>query len=121
MVKPGDPRRAFPTNIIVSYADLDILPYQMTDRMSHTSIGLGGKVLLTRFPASDARELCEVESDLSTADEKKFKEKNHRFWNKGERYFKVEYQVKVVIGPADIRFELCKIIFASKVLSAGCS
>ena len=57
--------------------------------------------------ASDAQELCEVQSDLSTADEKKFKEKNRHFWNTGERYLRAEYQVKVVIGPADIRFELC--------------
>lgn len=38
-IKPGDPRRAFPTNIIVSYADLHMLPYQMTDRMPLTDPG----------------------------------------------------------------------------------
>ncbi|KAH7135446.1 hypothetical protein B0J11DRAFT_556260 [Dendryphion nanum] len=39
-------------------------------------------------------------------DEKKFTEKNRRFWSLGKHYFRVEYQVKVLIGPADITFEL---------------
>lgn len=56
----------------------------------------------------DAHILCEIESDLSTADETKFKEKNRRFWSLGKHYFKVDYEVKVLIGPADVRFELCK-------------
>ncbi|KAL9008107.1 MAG: hypothetical protein Q9173_006737, partial [Seirophora scorigena] len=47
-----------------------------------------------------------IESDLSAADETKFKEKNRRFWNLGRHYFQVEYEVKVLIGPADVRFEL---------------
>ena len=54
----------------------------------------------------DTRLLCEISSDLSSADEKKFTEKNKRFWSLGKHYFKVEYQVRVIIGPADIRFEL---------------
>lgn len=33
-------------------------------------------------------------------------EKNKRFWSLGRHYLKVEYQVKVLIGPADIKFEL---------------
>ena len=53
-------------------------------------------------------KLCEVESDLSSADETKFKERNKRLWQTGEHFFEVTYQVKVVIGPADLRFELCK-------------
>jgi len=50
--------------------------------------------------------LCEINSDLSTASEKRFTEKNKYFWSLGKHYFKVEYQVRVLIGPADIRFEL---------------
>ncbi|KAL8901352.1 MAG: hypothetical protein Q9207_005247 [Kuettlingeria erythrocarpa] len=85
-MSPGDPRRAFPTSIVESDAEEQFLPYHM---------GIG-----------DARVLCEIESDLSTADETKFKEKNRRFWNLGKHYFKVDYDVKVLIGPADVRFEL---------------
>ena len=61
----------------------------------------------TKYRAG-VEKLCEVESDLSGADESKFKEKNKRLWQPGEHYLEVSYQVKVVIGPADIRFELCK-------------
>ncbi|ORY19169.1 hypothetical protein BCR34DRAFT_472143 [Clohesyomyces aquaticus] len=84
-VSPGDPRRAFPTSVVECGMDARYLPDQMT---------------------GDTRILCEIQSDLSTADEKKFTEKNKRFWKMSRHYFKVEYQVKVVIGPADIRFEL---------------
>jgi hypothetical protein len=45
---------------------------------------------------------------LSHADESKFKEKNKHIWQPGQRFFEVTYQVKVVIGPADLRFELCE-------------
>ncbi|PSN75303.1 hypothetical protein BS50DRAFT_567996 [Corynespora cassiicola Philippines] len=84
-LSPGDPRRAFPTSVIESALDAQYLPDQMT---------------------ADTRILCEISSDLSAADEKKFTEKNKRFWSLGKHYFRVEYQVKVLIGPADIRFEL---------------
>ncbi|KAF2865830.1 hypothetical protein BDV95DRAFT_632187 [Massariosphaeria phaeospora] len=78
-VSPGDPRRAFPTSVIESSIDARYLPDQMTQGKS---------------------------SLISTADEKKFTERNKRFWSLGKHYFKVEYQVRVLIGPADIRFEL---------------
>ncbi|TKA80567.1 hypothetical protein B0A49_00619 [Cryomyces minteri] len=54
----------------------------------------------------DVQVLCEIESDLSSADESKFKKKNRHFWNRGAPYSRVNYQVKVLIGPADITFEL---------------
>lgn len=82
---PGDPRRAFPTIIIECKLDAPDLPSQISQ---------------------DTHILCEISSDLSSADEKKFTEKNKRFWSLGRHYFKVEYQVRVLIGTADIRFEL---------------
>jgi len=54
----------------------------------------------------DTRILCEINSDLSTADEKKFQERNKRFWSLQKHYLRIEYTVRVLIGPADIRFEL---------------
>ena len=48
-----------------------------------------------------------------------FKQKNRHFWNSGVPYFKVEYQVKVIIGPADVCFELCKPHFVSKPFLLG--
>jgi len=59
-------------------------------------------------PLLETRILCEIQSDLAGADERKFVEKNKRFWSIGKHYLKVEYQVRVIIGPADIRFELCE-------------
>jgi hypothetical protein len=50
--------------------------------------------------------LCEISSDLSSADEKKFIEKNKSFWSLKKHYFRIEYSVRVLIGPADLRFEL---------------
>ena len=84
-IGPGDPKRVFPTKIVVSYSEKDMLPSQLE-------------------PGVDI--LCQVDSDLSGADEKRFKEKNKKFWQTRESYFEVAYQVKVVIGPADLRFEL---------------
>jgi hypothetical protein len=54
----------------------------------------------------DTRILCEITSDLSAADEKKFVERNKNFWSMKKHYFRIEYSVRVLIGPADIRFEL---------------
>ncbi|KAF2746172.1 hypothetical protein M011DRAFT_469029 [Sporormia fimetaria CBS 119925] len=84
-ISPGDPRKAFPTIVIESNMEAPMLP----DQMNH-----------------ETRILCEIQSDLTSADDKKFVEKNKRFWSLGKHYLKVEYQVKVLIGPADIRFEL---------------
>ncbi|KAF2827017.1 hypothetical protein CC86DRAFT_350249 [Ophiobolus disseminans] len=84
-VSPGDPRRAFPTSVIECSLDSGALPAQMNE---HTRI------------------MCEISSDLSTADEKKFVEKNKNFWSLKKHYFRIEYAVRVLIGPADIRFEL---------------
>ncbi|EME78602.1 uncharacterized protein MYCFIDRAFT_190830 [Pseudocercospora fijiensis CIRAD86] len=85
-VAPGDPRKVFATKIVVSHVEKDLLPYVLDDSAEH---------------------LCEVEADLSLAEEKRFKEKNKRFWQRGEHHLVVDFQVQVVIGPADLRFELC--------------
>jgi hypothetical protein len=84
-VSPGDPRRAFPTSVVQSNLEAWQLPEQMTH---------------------DTRLLCSISSNLSPISEQRFTEKNKRFWSLGKHYFKVEYQVRVLIGPADIRFEL---------------
>ncbi|KAG4430138.1 hypothetical protein IFR05_014374, partial [Cadophora sp. M221] len=45
-------------------------------------------------------------SDFSTVELSRFKLKNRHFWNMGEKYYRVDYLIKVALGPADIRFEL---------------
>lgn len=52
-------------------------------------------------------KLCDVMSDLPSIDERIFKVKNKRLWQPGERYYEISYQVKVIIGAADLRIELC--------------
>ena len=64
----------------------------------------------------ETRILCEIQSDLASADERKFVEKNKSFWSIGKHYLKVEYQVRVIIGPADIRFELCELLTFLRIL-----
>ncbi|KAF2237112.1 hypothetical protein EV356DRAFT_496637 [Viridothelium virens] len=82
-----DSIRVFPTEVVVSYDEKDVLP---------------------NFSGPGVQKLCDIESDLSSASEKEFKEKNRRIWQFGQRYFQVKYQIKVIIGPADLRFELCE-------------
>lgn len=84
-ILPGDPRKTFPTQVVVSHVEKERLPEQLEP---------------------GAEILCEIASNLSTADERKFKRKNRHIWNSGKPYLMVDYQVKVLIGPADIRFEL---------------
>jgi hypothetical protein len=59
------------------------------------------------WSASDAHILCALESDLSSVEELEFKERNKHFWKLGKPYREVKYEIKVLIGAADIRFELC--------------
>ncbi|PVH93403.1 hypothetical protein DM02DRAFT_619306 [Periconia macrospinosa] len=84
-VTPGDPTRAFPTSVIESPLDADKLPVQMN---------------------KDTHILCEISSDLSSTAPTRFAERNRHFWSLGKHYLRIEYQIRVLIGPADLRFEL---------------
>lgn len=86
-IAPGDPRRAFPESVVQSDLDKEFLPFR---------VGPGVKVL------------CEVKSDLSSIDETRFKMKNRHWWQVKQQYMRVDYLVKVVVGPADLQFQLCK-------------
>ncbi|KAK5165270.1 uncharacterized protein LTR77_009368 [Saxophila tyrrhenica] len=86
-VDPAASSRVFTTKVVVSYLDREHLPNKLE---------------------SGVEKLCEVESDLSQVDEKRFKEKNKKFWKPGRLYYQVAYQVQVIIGPADLIFELCQ-------------
>lgn len=84
-IAPGDPRRQFSFTVVSSSVDTSYLP---------------------TFVDSNTDVLCEVEADLATANSTKFKEKNRHFWSRGGHYLRVDYEVKVMIGPADLSFEL---------------
>jgi hypothetical protein len=112
-VSPGDPRRAFPTSVIESSLESALLPAQMNQRKSIQLCISQSENWVANWD-EDTRILCEISSDLSAADEKKFVEKNKNFWSMKKHYFRIEYSVRVLIGPADIRFELW---FADQKLS----
>ncbi|KAF2267229.1 hypothetical protein CC78DRAFT_541886 [Lojkania enalia] len=80
-----DPPRVFPTEIISSDVDKNMLPIVMN---------------------SLCRSVCKVESDFSSLPLSMFKLKNRHWWNTGKKYHRVDFCVKVNMGPADISFEL---------------
>jgi len=80
-----DPPRVFQTDIVTSHLDKDTLPLVMN---------------------SSCSKLCDISSDLSSLPLTMFKLKNRHWWNTRAKYHRIEYIIKVALGPADIRFEL---------------
>lgn len=52
------------------------------------------------------RSICKVESDFTSLPLSLFKLKNRHWWNSGPKYHRINYVVKVNLGPADVSFEL---------------
>lgn len=50
-------------------------------------------------------KLCQLSSDLKEVAEEEFEVRNKRVWQ-GKRYFLATFAVKVIIAPADLKFEL---------------
>lgn len=46
-----------------------------------------------------------IKSDLSAVHESEFEEKNKRCWQ-GRRYYLAKFTIKVMVAPADLKFEL---------------
>lgn len=105
-IDPGDPGRTFPTTVVESLLEENMLPDQMNDRKLESYFDSTENVTKKLTEGIDTPVLCEIRSDLSDADERKFIEKNKRFWSLQKHYLRVEYTVRVMIGPADICFEL---------------
>ncbi|KAH8678627.1 hypothetical protein BGZ60DRAFT_555189 [Tricladium varicosporioides] len=80
-----NPPRVFPTAVVSSEIDKNMLPLVMN---------------------SACQEICSITSDFSRLPLTMFKLKNRHWWNTGEKYHRIEYVVKVALGPADIQFEL---------------
>ncbi|KAF2672742.1 hypothetical protein BT63DRAFT_436614 [Microthyrium microscopicum] len=86
-LKPQDiTRRSFPTSVLVSHAEAWQLPYNIHSQNVET--------------------MCDVISDLTKVPEDKFKLKNRHWWNRGKKYRRVNYDINVVVGAADLTFEL---------------
>jgi len=52
-----------------------------------------------------AHELCTVRANLQEVHENEFELKNKRCWQ-GRRYYNARFTIRVLVGPADLRFEL---------------
>jgi hypothetical protein len=71
-------------------------------------------------------KLCVVKSNLDQVHQREFDEYSKRCWQKGKHHFMVRFTVKVIISPADLKFEVCILsqfqyhIAHSNVLSCSC-
>ena len=70
------------------------------------------RMVMSTLPASElpqslkkegSRPVCAVESILSEGDMKK---KNRHWYNVGPGYYRAEFDMRVIIGAADLKFEL---------------
>ena len=84
-VKPGHESRTWKTNIIMSTNPREQLP---------TSLDQDGVQLL-----------CSVESLLKDSGVD-MKLKNRHWYNRGEKYVRVRFDVRMVLGSADLQFQL---------------
>ncbi|TVY50244.1 hypothetical protein LCER1_G008257 [Lachnellula cervina] len=82
---PGDPNRIWRTMIVISHEDRKDLPRS--------------------YKHPGAFKLCEIESDLTGIGESEFELKNRKIWQ-GKKFYIATFSVKVIIAPADLRFEL---------------
>ncbi|ORY68543.1 Hsp70 family chaperone [Pseudomassariella vexata] len=87
-VDPGDEARSWDSIIYISDKDRDFLP---------KSVSEGG-----------AKQLCVVKSDLTGVQNNDLimKRKSKRFFIKGKKYYICSFEVRAIVAPADIRFEL---------------
>ncbi|ESZ94388.1 hypothetical protein SBOR_5252 [Sclerotinia borealis F-4128] len=84
-VVPGDGNRTWDTTIVISYEDRHNLP--------------------TSFRQPGVSKLCTVHSDLKEVADEEFEPKNRKLWQR-KKYYLAAFTVRVIIAPADLRFEL---------------
>ncbi|KAH0545359.1 hypothetical protein FGG08_000500 [Glutinoglossum americanum] len=88
-IESGRPRETWKTRLVSCNADSAFLPTTFHPNRS-----------------TGATLLCVLESDLTHLPLTCFKKKNRHWYNRGKVYHRANYSVRVVIGSADIRFEL---------------
>ena len=66
--------------------------------------GLPRKDLPTNFSQGEVSRLCDLHSSLSK--DVDMKEKNCHWYNRGKRYMRVNFNIRVVLGPADVKFRM---------------
>jgi hypothetical protein len=51
----------------------------------------------------NVKEVCDVDANLDGTD---MKTKNRHWYNRGLKYLRADFDVKTVIGPADLKFQI---------------
>lgn len=88
LIKPGDTGRSLVTEFVTSQVEPPYMP---------TSKKKGGVV-----------KVCDVKSDLSGVEEGELEKKHKRAgcFKKGKTWLVCHFEVRVIVTPADLRFEL---------------
>ncbi len=82
-IRPGDESKSWKIQVVMSTVPSEHLPRSMKH--------------------DGAKTLCDVESVLNDVD---MKLKNRHWYNRGEKYVRAEFDVKVILGAADLKFQL---------------
>lgn len=82
-IRPGDESKTWKTQVVMSLAPSEQLPRSMKQ--------------------DGAKLLCDVESVLNDVE---MKLKNRHWYNRGDRYLQANFDVKVILGAADLKFQL---------------
>ena len=109
-INPGDPGRKWDTTIIISHNDIHSLPQMMKQRTSSllspdSFSSLSHLATVTNSVLAGAVKLCTVQSNLNEVQQNEFDLKNKRCWQ-GRKYYLATFTVRVIIAPADLKFEL---------------
>ncbi|TAQ90476.1 hypothetical protein B7494_g1204 [Chlorociboria aeruginascens] len=84
-LQTDDENKKWDTTIVISHEDRQNLPSSLRQR--------------------GAYKLCVIQSNLSSVSEKEFDLKNRKPWQ-GKKYYIATFAVRVIIAPADLKFEL---------------
>ena len=84
-IKPGSEQNPWKTNIVISAEPRDRLP--------------------TSLDQDRAKVLCSVESVLKDKGVD-MKLKNRHWYSRGEKYIRARFEVKIILGAADLKFQL---------------
>jgi hypothetical protein len=82
-IKPGDEGKTWKTQVVMSMLSKEHLPRSLK--------------------RNGAKVLCGVESVLKDVE---MKCKNRHWYNSGERYLRANFDVKVILGAADLKFQI---------------
>lgn len=90
--------RAFSVEVVVSHLDADLLPYTLNKRISLPDLTRILEIYKANF-SIDCSVLCDIQLDFSIVNLSGSKLKSRRFWNFKQKYYQIDYSIKVVLGP----------------------